>query len=109
DRGSNSLEHHGILVAGARDEDHAVLFAAVPADEVHFRHVAPDRLRDERDDSVPGAMTESVVDALEVIDVDHRAAQRLLLDPRRLERTSERIEERTSIQTAGERIVRSQV
>src|SRR5213075_724088 len=104
-----AIEERGGFVQVARDEHHAVLLAAIAANEVLVGHVEPNRLRDERDDAVTGPVAELVVDLLEEVDVDHRAAQRRLLRDRVLEDASERLEERAPVHAAGQRIARGEI
>src|SRR5256885_4849095 len=104
-----AIEERAGFVQAARDEHHAVLLAAIAANDVLVGHVEPNRLRDERDDAVTGRVAELVVDLLEGIDVDHRAAQRRLLRDRVLEDASERLEERAPVHAAGQRIARGEI
>jgi uncharacterized protein (DUF1778 family) len=65
------------LGVGARREDHELL-AAVARAQVAAAHRAVQDLRDPQQDLVAGRVAEPVVQALEVVDVDHEDRERLL-------------------------------
>src|SRR6185295_13652311 len=72
--------HPGGLRVRARQQDHEFL-AAIARGDVAAADRAADASRDLLQDFVTGEMPMPVVDALEVVDVDHEARERTALPP----------------------------
>ena len=90
--------------AVARPHDHAELLAAEPADDVVRAHAGPERVGERAEQLVADAVTVHVVDALEVVDVEHEHRDRLVRAARLLQRGQQPLVEAAVVEEAGERV-----
>ena len=88
------------LVAGAHD--HAELFAAQPADDVIRPHADAERVGERAEQLVADPVTVHVVDALEVVDVEHQDRDGLVRSARVLQRGEQPLVEAAVVEEAGQ-------
>src|SRR5690606_6680810 len=104
DGAPNSLGEMSARVLGrARQQDHE-LFAAIASRDIAVANDALDPPRDLTQHLVADEMPVTVVDALEMIDVDHEAGQRLALAPAARELLAEAAREVAAIVPTRQRI-----
>ena len=77
DLGADALGHHHPERGRAVGQDHRELLAAEARHRVHRPDAVAQREGDRLQDDVAGRMAVRVVDALEVVDVDHQHQRRL--------------------------------
>ena len=88
----------------ARRGDDRELLTADPADAVTGAHGGEEDLRDLREDEVARRVAVDVVDALEVVEVEHHERDGGLVDRRAHELLAELLVERAVVPEAGQRI-----
>ncbi len=93
----------GGAAAGGDDEE---FFSAAPADRVVRTDHGGDAGGDDAQDGVPGGVAASVVDGLEVVDVDHDEAHGELVALGAQQFTLENVEDGFAVPQAGQRVAR---
>ena len=88
----------------ARAHDHAELLAAEPADDVLGPNRGAQRVREQPQQLVADAVAVHVVDALEVVDVEHQHRHRTVRPARLLERVQQPLVEGAVVEQPGERV-----
>src|SRR5207302_861692 len=88
----------------ARREDDAELLAAEPADDVGAAYRAAKRGREAAEHLVARPVAVDVVDALEVVDVEHQDGDRVVRAARSLELLAQAVVEGAAVVEAGQRV-----
>ena len=98
------LRHAAGVHAVARAHDHAELLATEAADDVVWAYASAHGVRERAEQLVTDAVSVHVVDALEVVDVEHEDGNRTVRPARLLQRVQQSLVEASVVEQAGERV-----